>query len=77
MIDIGTLLELLKLSAEIFKAERGDLYTRLTKERLKIEKDYQDELNKGLENRSDLTIDKLRYEASQLAELIVASSIKR
>lgn len=73
-MDINLLLGLLKVSAEIFKSERGELYTRLTKQRLKIKKDYQDELNKGINFRSDLKLDRLRFEAEQLGELILVES---
>lgn len=61
-------LSLIKIAAEVFQDERKD---RFLKKYLKISKEYQDELNKGLDDRSDLKLDKLRFEADQLAELIV------
>ncbi len=73
-MDINLLLGLLKVSAEIFKSERGDLYTRLTKKRLEIKREYQDELNKGVDSWSDLKLAKLRHEAELLGELIIAES---
>jgi len=73
-MNLGTILSLLKLSLEVFQGERKD---RFLKKFHKIEKEYQDELNKGLDDRSDLTIDKLRIEANQLATLIVSESSSR
>lgn len=73
-MNLATLLPLLKLSLEIFQGERKD---RFLKKFHKIEGEYQDELNKGLDDRSDLELDRLRIEADQLAELIVAESAGR
>ena len=73
-MNLGTILSLLKLSLEVFQGERKD---RFLKKFYKIEKEWQDELNKGLDDRSDFRIDELRLEANQLAELIVAESAGR
>ncbi len=67
-MSLELILSLIKIGAEIFQDERKD---RFLKSYLKIQKEYQNELNKGLDDRSDLKLDKLRFEAIQLAELVV------
>ena len=67
-MQLGLILSLIKLGLEVFQDERKDRYL---KQYNKIKKEYQDELNKGLDDRSDLALDKLRFDAIQLAELIV------
>ncbi len=66
-MNLELILSLIKIGAEIFQDERKD---RFLKSYLKIQKEYQNELNKGLDDRSDLKLDKLRFEAIQLAELV-------
>lgn len=67
-MNLTLILGLIKLGLEVFQNETRDKYL---KKYLKIDKEYQDELNKGLDDRSDLKLDKLRIEAEQLGELIV------
>lgn len=67
-MNLGLILSLIKLGLEVFQDERKDRYL---KQYLKLQKEYQGELNKGLDDRSDLTLDLLRIEATGLAELIV------
>lgn len=67
-MQLGLILSLIKLGLEVFQDERKDKYL---KQYLKLQKEYQDELNKGLDDRSDLKLDQLRIEAIQLAELVV------
>jgi hypothetical protein len=67
-MDLTLILSLIKLGLEVFQDERKDRYL---KKYLALEKDYQDELNKGLSNWSDLALDRMRFEARQLAQLIV------
>lgn len=67
-MDIALILNLVKLGLEVFKDERKDKYL---KRYLKIEKEFQDELSKGLDNRSDLRINELLFDAKQLAQLLV------
>ncbi len=67
-MSLELILSLIKIGAEIFQDERKD---RFLKSHLKIQKEYQNELNKGLDDRSDLKLDKLRFEAIQLAGLVV------
>ena len=62
------ILSLIKVSLEVFQDERKD---RFLKKYLKIQEDYQNELNKGLDNRSDLKLMQLLGEAEQLGELVV------
>jgi hypothetical protein len=65
------ILSLVKLSLEVFRDERKD---RFLKKYLKIKSEYQDELNKGLDGRSDLKLMQLLSEAEQLAQLVIAES---
>ncbi len=62
------ILSLIKVSLEVFQDERKD---RFLKKYLKIQEDYQNELNKGLDNRSDLKLMQLLGKAEQLGELVV------
>lgn len=62
------ILSLIKVSLEVFQDERKD---RFLKKYLKIQEEYQNELNKGLDNRSDLKLMQLLGEAEQLGELVV------
>lgn len=64
-MEIGTILALVKIIAEIYQDERG-LY--LSKERERIEKDYLDEMSKPDDIRSDLAIDRLYFAANLLAK---------
>ena len=73
-MEYTLILSLIKLGLEVFQDERRD---RFLKKYLKIEKAYYEELNKGLENRSDLAINKLRLDARQLAKLVVREASKR
>lgn len=70
-MNIELILSLVKISLETFNTERKD---RFLKKYVRIKKDYQDELNKGLDDRSDLKLDRLRIEAEQLAELVIRES---
>ena len=67
-MNLGLILSLIKLGLEVFQDERKD---KFLKKYLKLKKEYQDELNKGLDDRSDLKLDQLRIEAISLAELVV------
>lgn len=67
-MNLGLILSLIKLGLEVFQNERKD---KFLKKYLKLQKEYQDELNKGLDDRSDLKLDQLRLEAIILAELVV------
>lgn len=67
-MDVALILSLIKIAAEIYQDERKDKYL---KKHNKIEKEYQDELNKGIDNWSDLKLHQLRFEATQLAELLI------
>lgn len=67
-MDLALILGLIKLGLEVFQNETKDRYL---KRYLKIQKDFQDEVSKGLDDRSDLKLDRLRFEAKQLAELLI------
>jgi hypothetical protein len=73
-MNLGLILSLIKLGLEVFQDERKD---RFTKKYLQIKDDYQNELNKGIDNWSDLTLCELRFEAEQLGALIVAEHSKK
>lgn len=72
-MNLGLILSLIKLGLEVFQDERKDRYL---KKYLKIKADYQDELNKGLDHRSDLKLDRLQFDAEQLAELLISEHSK-
>ena len=67
-MNLELILSLIKLGLEVYQDERKD---KFLKKYLKLQKEYQDELNKGLDDRSDLKLDQLRFEAIILAELVV------
>ena len=67
-MDLTLILGLIKLGLEVFQDQTKDKYL---KKYLKIQKEFQDEINKGLNDRSDLKLDQLRHEAKQLAELLI------
>lgn len=77
MENIGLILGLAKLALEIFRDERGDRYSRLKNELLKIEKDWQDEMALPDNERSDLALDRLLFDARQVSERIIAEGQKR
>lgn len=70
-MEIGLVLELLKLSLGIFNRERQDHYL---KEYTKLEKEYMNEMSKPDNERSDLALDRLRFDARVLAKLVVAEA---
>lgn len=71
---ITTILSLLEISIKAFHDERQD---RFLKRYIKLKKEYQDEINKGLDNRSDYALDKLRIEAELLSELVISEHSNR
>lgn len=73
-MDIGTILSLVKIGAEIFQDERKD---RFLKKQVKLEKEYMDEMSKPDSKRSDLALDRLYFDASILAKLLITESLKR
>lgn len=70
-MELGLVLQVLKLSLEIFKDERRD---RFLKKFLKLEKEWSDELAKPTNEQSDLMLDRLYFDAEALAKLVVAES---
>lgn len=77
MENIGLLLSIAKLALEVFKDERGDRYTRLNDKRLKIKKEYEDELSRGDSDVSDLALAELRKQCKELYERIDAEAGSR
>lgn len=72
-MTIGTILSLIKLGLEVFKDERKD---RFLKKQIKLEKEWMDEMSKPDEDRSDLTLDRLFFDSSELASLVISESRK-
>lgn len=70
-MELGLVLQVLKLSLEIFKDERRD---RFLKKFLKLEREWNDELSKPDIEQSDLMLDRLYFDAEALAKLVVAES---
>lgn len=70
-MELGLVLQVLKLSLEIFKDERRD---RFLKKFLKLEKEWSDELAKPENEQSDLMLDRLYFDAEALAKLVVNES---
>lgn len=70
-MDLQLVLGLIKVGLEVYHGETRDKYL---KKYLKIQKDFQHELDKGIDDRSDLELDRLRIEARQLAELLIRES---
>lgn len=70
-MNIGLILELLKISAEIFQDERRD---RFLKKAIKLKQEWHDELSKPDTDRSDLAMDRLLLEIDNLSKLIIAES---
>ena len=67
-MNLGTILSLLEISLEVFQAERKD---RFLKKYLKLKEEYQNEINKGIDEWSDYKLSELRIEAENLAELVI------
>jgi hypothetical protein len=72
-MDVTLILSLIKLGLEVFQDERKD---RFLKQYLELEKDYQDEINKGIDSWSDLKLDRMRADARRLGQLVVEESRK-
>jgi hypothetical protein len=70
-MDIGLVLGLVKVALEVFKDERRG---RFASQRDKIEKEWQDEMSKPDDDRSDLELDRLLFESRQLAKVIIAQA---
>ena len=67
-MSLELIFSLIKLGLEVYQDERKD---KFLKKYVKLQEEYQNELNKGLNDRSDLKLDQLRFEAIILAELVV------
>lgn len=67
-MKLDLILGLIKVGLDVYQNETKD---RFLKKYLKIKEEFQDELNKGLEGRSDLKLNQLLYDAEQLAELFI------
>lgn len=72
-MEFGLILQVLKLSMEIFKDERKD---RFLKKYVKIEKEWNEELAKPDDEQSDLTFDRLYVDAESLAKLVISEAHK-
>ena len=67
-MSLELIFSLIKLGLEVYQDDRKD---KFLKKYVKLPEEYQNELNKGLNDRSDLKLDQLRFEAIILAELVV------
>ena len=67
-MSLELIFSLIKLGLEVYQDDRKD---KFLKKYVKLQEEYQNELNKGLNDRSDLKLDQLRFEAIILAELVV------
>lgn len=65
---------LLKVSAEIFQDERKD---RFLKKAIRLEREWNEEMDKHPSIRSDLALDTIMREYKLLGALIIAESSKR
>lgn len=70
-MDLQLVLGLIKVGLEVYQGETRDKYL---KKYVKIQQRFQDELNKGINERSDLELDRLCIDARQLAELLIRES---
>lgn len=70
-MNLELILGLIKVGLKVYKDGTKDKHL---KQYLKIKREFQDELNKGLSDRSDLKISQLLFDAEQLARLIIAKS---
>jgi len=70
MDKVGLILELLKISLEVFQDARKD---RFIKQRMKLEKEWHEEMSKPDSEQSDLTLDRLQHESEVLARAIIDS----
>ena len=73
-MQIELILSLVKIGLETFQDERKD---KFLKKYLRIQKEFQDEVNKGLDDRSDLKLDRLRFDAEQLAQLLISEHSRK
>ena len=73
-MEVGLVLGLIKVALEVFKDERrGHFLKRYTK----LVGDYDEEMDKGLEHRSDLAISRIMRECTDLTKLVIAESSKK
>ena len=68
-MELSSILGLIKIALEVFQGQTKDRYL---KKYLKIKEEYQDEIDKGIDNWSDLKLNKLLLESEDLARLIIA-----
>jgi hypothetical protein len=68
-MELGLVLQVLKLSLEVFKDVRKD---RFLKQFMKLEKEWMNEISKPDDQQSDLALDRLHFDAEALAKLVIA-----
>jgi hypothetical protein len=73
-MEVGLVLGLLKVIIETFKDERQGHFS---KQYNSLQGDYDAEMDKGLEHRSDLAISRIVRECSDLTKLVVAELSKK
>lgn len=68
METVGLVLGLAKIALEIFKDERKG---RFVSDLDKVQREWQDEMAKSDDERSDLKLDRLLFDSKQLAQSII------
>lgn len=74
METIGLVLGLAKVALEVFQDERRD---RFLNERDKLQKEFDEEMDLPLDDRSDLAINRILRDSRNLSERIIAEAAKR
>lgn len=70
---ITLILQLILVGANIFQDERKD---RFLKKQKKLQEEYNEEMAKHSDDRSDLKLDQLQYDIEQLGALIISEAAK-
>jgi hypothetical protein len=73
-MEISLLLGLAKVALEIFQDERKG---RFANERDKLAKEFNDEMDKSKEDRSDLTLNTILRDTKLLSRRIIEESLKK
>lgn len=73
-MEVGLVLQLIKLSLEIFQDERRD---RFLKKYVKLERQWHEEMDRPDSERSDLALDTILRECNLLAKLVISESSKK
>jgi hypothetical protein len=72
-MDIGLILGLIKVSLDIFHDERKD---RFLKQYVKLQREWNEEMSRSDDERSDLALDTILFECNLLAKLVITEAYK-